>query len=139
MADALDRAARAARRGSADEALVLLWNELEPARLSGDRRALATIDGLARFIARDEDHRHEAERLVAAVASAVAAGGADRAATAAVDADVAVAGDALEPAEVEEAAEPEPQAGRGLAIGNFVWLLILLGVVILNVIGRFDD
>jgi hypothetical protein len=139
VADALDRAARAARRGSADEALVLLWNELEPARLSGDRNALATIDRLARFIARDEDHRHEAERLVAAVASAVAAGGAERAATAVVDAEVAVAGDALEPAEVEDAAEPEPQAGRGLAIGNVVWILILLGVLILNVLGRFND
>ena len=137
MADALERAARAARRGSADEALVLLWNELEPARLSGDRGALAAIDRLARYIARDEQHRHEAERLVEAVAETVAAGGAERAATAVVDTDVAVGGDALEPAEVEE--EAEADGGRGLAIGNFVWILILLGVLILNVIGRFND
>lgn len=138
MADALDRAARAARRGSPDEALVLLWNALEPARLSGDRRALATIDGLAGAIARDEQHRHEAERLREAVAATIAGGGAERPATAVVDADVAVGGDALEADEVEEAAASEG-GGRGLAIGNVVWVLILLGVLILNVLGRLND
>jgi hypothetical protein len=138
VADPIDRAARAARRGSADEALVLLWNELEPARLSGDRGALGAIDGLARYIARDEQHRHEAERLIEAVAATVAAGGAERAATAVVDAEVERGGEIGEAAEAAEADEPETQKGRGFGVGNLVWVLILLGVLILNILGRVD-
>ena len=131
---ALRQAARAARRGAADEALVLLWNELEPARLRGDAGALREIDALARAIARDEAHRHEAERLVAAVAATVAAGGAATAATEVVDAHVARGGEAVDVPEEVEA--QEPGGGRAALIGNALWLLILLAVIIFNVLGR---
>jgi hypothetical protein len=47
VSDGLKQARRALGRGAADEALVLLWNALESARLAGDRWELGIIERLA--------------------------------------------------------------------------------------------
>ena len=54
MGDELKRARTALDAGSVDEALVLLWMALEPARLAGDKEALAEIAQLAASIPRRE-------------------------------------------------------------------------------------
>jgi hypothetical protein len=58
----LRNAEQAISRGRNDEALQLLWNALEQARLSQDRESLAAILHLARRL-----EGHEAEHLAAAV------------------------------------------------------------------------
>jgi hypothetical protein len=62
-------ARRAVERGDVDEALVLLWNALEPLRLAGDTAGLQRVAALADEIAvlGDGEHAHEAARLHAAV------------------------------------------------------------------------
>lgn len=50
MADELERARSALATGNGDEALVLLWKAVEPARLAGDERTLAQIAALAQTI-----------------------------------------------------------------------------------------
>jgi hypothetical protein len=137
-------ARRAVRRGDPDAALVLLWNELEPARLSGDRRRLAAVADLAGRIAAGggEADRREAERLVEQVQEYVAASDADVAATARIDADVVAGGMAELPREAEQrrpvpAPAPEPQdepdgSARGNRIGTLIWLVVFGAIVLLN-------
>jgi hypothetical protein len=61
----LSRARKAIARGRGDEALVVLWNLVEQARLENDHRTLTTIAELAGDIAQtDEGSRREAERLL---------------------------------------------------------------------------
>ncbi len=69
MASELREAQRAAGRGRIDEALVHLWNAVEPARLAGDESGLARIARLAREIQREGDpgQQREATRLLEAV------------------------------------------------------------------------
>jgi hypothetical protein len=50
MADELERAREALQAGDLDEALVLLWKNLEPARLARDEETLAQIAALAQQI-----------------------------------------------------------------------------------------
>ena len=59
-------ARKALARGAADESLVLLWNEVEPARLAGDVATLRDIGRIAEQIRRDGDpaQQREAERLL---------------------------------------------------------------------------
>jgi hypothetical protein len=135
--EALRDARRHLGRGRYDEALVLLWNAVEPARLAGDRRALRTIEGLATHVARggDDAQRREAERLLevlreqAMPASAVAA-------TAQLDADVSpegreMAGEIEDEMSSDDAVE---ERGRGARIGNILWLLIVIAVIVVNVL-----
>jgi hypothetical protein len=62
MADEVAHARAALAAGREDEALVLLWNALEPARMAGDEKALGEIAALARTIPR----REAADLVVAA-------------------------------------------------------------------------
>jgi hypothetical protein len=147
-------ARRAVGRGASDEALVLLWNELEPARLSGDRRRLAAIADLAQRIAAagDEAERREAERLLEQVRAYAAAGEADRVATARLDAEVSAVGappsaspgpgpvgpvgpegpEGVGEGEDGDGADGQRASGRGSRIGTLLWLAIFAGIVLLN-------
>lgn len=138
VSNGLKQSRRALERGAADEALVLLWNALEPARLAGDRRALGAIERLALHIAGegDESQQREAERLLEAVRGSVAENRALRPATAEFPGEVVTGGEEVEPGRQEEA---EPQAARRLPVGTIIWLLVVLAIVILNVLGQGRD
>jgi hypothetical protein len=125
----LREARKALDRGSADAALVDLWNELEPARLAGDAAALKGIEQLAARIVRDGDEgaRREAERLLEAVREVHDDGLAP--ATAQLEADVSRGG---EPVGQELEQQPEAEKSRGTRLGPLIWLLIFLAVVLLN-------
>ncbi len=61
----LSQARKAVARGRGDEALVILWNLVERARLENDGKTFRAIGELAADIARtDEGSRREAERLL---------------------------------------------------------------------------
>lgn len=149
MAHGLKEARQAAARGSYDEALVLLWNALEPARLAGDRGALRTIGGVAQLVARsgDDGQRREAERLLGTLQANVEHGVTP--ATATLDAEVSGAGgyDVGELAtgtgerverheQFEPPAEVEEEQGRAGRIGNYVWLAFVVLIILVNVIGQ---
>lgn len=132
MSDGLKQARKALGRGDADEALVLLWNALEPVRIAGDRGALRTIEQLATEIARagDEAQQREAKRLLEALGASVPQDEPVRPATARADVE---RGD--EEAETEEAA-PEAEAPRGLRLGPIVWFLVLLAFLLFNLLSN---
>jgi hypothetical protein len=154
VAQGLKEARRAVARGANDEALVLLWNAVEPARLRGDRRALATIGGLAQVVQRsgDDGQRREAERLLEVLRENAEHGVAP--ATATLDARVTGGGgyDAGEVAEgagavyeerelpddvyVPEAGTETEGAGRAGRIGNLLWLAFVVLIILVNVIGQ---
>ena len=149
----LAQARAALRRGRPSEALVFLWNALEPARLSGDTSALRSLGGLAERIARtgDDGERREAEHLLEELRG-VARHEAAAPATQQVGADVSVAGETapVEPTFADELvelpgeeesdtdAEPPPRSRRA-GIANLIWLLLVLGVVLLNIIRGVGD
>jgi hypothetical protein len=143
--DGLKQARAALRRGAADETLVLLWNELEPARIAGDQRALRAIGGLASVIVQhgDEGQRAEAEQLLAEVREAGARG----AATAMLEGEVrpggyepgGVAGDLAGDGGSAEEDREEGIEQPGFRLGPLVWLLILIAIVIINVLGQARD
>jgi hypothetical protein len=130
-------AAGAVRRGANQEALVLLWNELESARLAGDRSALETIGRIAGHIAEegDEAERREAERLVDAVRAAEEEDG-SMPATGRIEAELSPIGERVEQTLEEEAGD---RRSTGLQLGPFVWFLILLAIVVLNLLGQLRD
>ncbi len=148
--DDLAAARKALRRGRTSDALVYLWNALEPARLAGDASQLRGLAALAARVARDGDEaeRQEAARLLAGLHGAVD-GAPAVAATERVDAHVSVGegamGDEYEvPGEGAEpaAGEGDPEAagpGRRVAVANLVWLLLVLAVIVLNVIRGVGD
>ncbi len=141
MSGELDQARKAVRRGDSDEALVRLWNAVEPARLSGDRSSLATIGQLAERIARtgDASQQREAKRLLETLQTAVADGG-DVPATARLDADLSEVGEKLEDEAVESAGESTGERPRsGIPFGTILWFLIILAVVAMNVARRFTE
>ncbi len=132
MSDGLKQARKALGRGDVDEALVLLWNALEPVRIAGDRRALRTIEQLATEIARagDEAEQREAKRLLEALGASVPQDEPVRPATAQVEAEVERGG---EDVETEEAA---PKAPGGLRLGPIVWFLVLLAFLLFNLLSN---
>jgi hypothetical protein len=133
--DGIKQARSALRRGDPDGALVILWNEVEPARLAGDRRSLRAIGGLATTIAErgEEGQQAEAQRLLEVLQRAEGEGDA----TAVLGADVRAAG--YEPrAEDVDVDVEEPQAS-GFRWGGLVWLLIFIGVVIINILSGTQD
>jgi hypothetical protein len=155
----LRKARRAIARGRSDEALVLLWNLLEPARIEGDERVLRAIGDLAHTIARaDADHRLEAERLLralgrlapAARTSQLTGGAAAPPEPVSSEGPLAEreqelplpwepAADELELGSLERLPEPEqaeesPEQRRGLA--RYLVPIALLVLVLVNVLAR---
>jgi hypothetical protein len=126
--DGIKQARASLRRGDADGTLVYLWNELESARLRGDRRSLRAIGVMAAAIAErgEGGQRAEAQRLLEVLQRA----GDEGDATAALEGEVRAAG--YEPGEEAEAEQVEAPRFR---FGTLVWLLIVIAVVVLNVLG----
>lgn len=129
MRDGIKQARSALRRGEADAALVILWNELEPARLAGDRGSLRAIAGMATSIAQsgEEGQQAEAQRLLEVLERAAGEGDA----TKALEGEVRAAG--YDPGE-EQDADVEAAETPGFKFGGLVWLLILIAIVIINVL-----
>jgi hypothetical protein len=129
----------------ADE-LVRLWQELQAAQVSGDLRTLATLRLLAEAQARRPGSSGEWE-LLAREAGRYASQLGDQVEaqpTAAFGAEAA--GGSFEPVEefeVDESSAPDaawepaeeqaPRRGRGL--GPIIWLVIVVGYLLLQVIG----
>ncbi len=131
--DDVKQARKALARGHPDEAVALLWNAIEPARLAGDRRALATIEQLALSLSRegDESHRREAEKLLAALRGASEA--ADRPETGRDEVGILTAAHDGEPVGEEKVGT---QAGRAVGLSTIIWLLIVIAIVILNILDQ---
>ena len=125
-------ARKAYARGSTDAALVELWNAVEPARLTGDRRALRGIAQLAKRIAEEDDAaRHEAERLLEAVREATE--GEAVAATEVVDAAIERGGDLVVDPVAETKGEQAPRPpSRRAQLAPLAWLLVFLVILLLN-------
>ena len=136
MSEGVRQARKVLARGYPDEAVVLLWNAIEPARLAGDRRALAAIEHLALSLSRegDESQRREAEKLLRALRKASQE--ADRPATGHVEVGTLTAAEDGERVGEEEVGA---QAGRGIGLGTILWLLVVIAIVILNVLGQGRD
>jgi hypothetical protein len=147
----LDQARRAVRRGAADEALVFLWNALEPARLAGDGSALETIGRLAHTIAEkgDSSQRRDAERLLETLQTAVAEDE-EMPATARLDADLSPVAETLEEDGVRaavraregmdgEAVDPEGRPRGGIPFGTILWFAILAAVIVMNALRRLGE
>lgn len=133
MRDGIKQARAALRRGDADGALVILWNELEPARLEGDRRSLRAIAGLATAIAQggEEGQQAEAQRLLEVLERAAGEGDATKVLEGEVQAAGYEGGQELE--EAEAAQTP------GFRLGGLVWLLILIAIIVINVLNGVRD
>ena len=151
MSTDLGQARKAVRRGAADEALVYLWNALEPARLARDGSALETIGRLAHTIAEngDSSQRRDAERLLEAVQTTVAEEE-ETPATARLDADLSPVGETLEDDAVRAAARPrdgidgeaveaEGRPRGGIPFGTILWFAILAAVIVMNVLRRLNE
>jgi hypothetical protein len=134
MRDGIKQARAALRRGDVDGALVILWNEVEPARLEGDRRSLRAIGGLATAIAQggEEGQQAEAQRLLEVLQRA----GDEGDATKVLEGEVRAAG--YEPGE-EQDVDVEADETPGFRLGGLVWLLILIAIVIINVLSGTRD
>jgi hypothetical protein len=148
-------ARRALARGHIDEALVELWNVLEPLRLQGDTAGLEAVGRTAQEIVAtgDGSQAREAERLLRQVGEFL---GADQDAD--VDDHVEVVHTPAPDIGLPDAAgyEPAPHAGepfeadgdgqgevgpggeggrpRRSRIGSLVWALILGGFVLFNIV-----
>lgn len=139
MASELSEARKAVNRGRADEALVHLWNALEPARLAADSAELRRIARLAERVREvgDEGEQQEAERLLEALRGAAEDEGEP-------EATVALPGENRDggflPEDEAAAAVEEEQSGPGARFAQFLIPLIILVIVIINVLaGLFGD
>jgi hypothetical protein len=147
---------RRSRTAQFDDALVRLWNEIEPLRLSGDAAGLRNVERAAALIARegDEAQRRDAERLLEALSEMEERVTATPA-TARLDAEVAMGGrtfreavpelergrhieepfdpgGGLEEAELEE----EEERPRGLKrLMPLLWVIVFVIVIVLNALG----
>jgi hypothetical protein len=139
MAGELSEARRAVTRGRADEALVHLWNAVEPARLAGNSAELRRIGRLAERVREvgDEGERREAERLLETLRGA-AEDAREPEATVMVPGGN---GDGDFVLEKEAAGEVgEEQSGPGARFAQLLIPLIILVIVIINVLaGLFGD
>lgn len=131
-------ARKALARGAADEALVLLWNEVEPARLAGDLATLRDIGRLAEQIRRDGDpaQQREAERLLETLRGTIEGEPAARPGTEAlesrVERDATTLGGVEEAGPPDEAEGTEGTEGRLGRTSSLVWILLFLLIVIAN-------
>ena len=141
MTSGIPAARRALARGATAEALVHLWNELEPARLSGQRGRLNELARLAEEVGQrgDEADRYEAERFLGELRELTDAPTATAAATApattVLDAEV-------DRPEIPDDAESEPPAEDGSRAGglaNWLWLIFVLVIVLANILGQLRD
>lgn len=164
MADDVKEAERAVARGRPDEALVYLWNAVEPARIAEDARALQRIARVAQRIvqAGEAGEQREAQRLLetlrpaaaraAAVAAApvpapepVAAAPFPRRELPVEEAEVApeeivVTGDWVpEEAQAPGRADEAEGAPKRSGLGRFVVPLVFLVIVLVNVLNRLLD
>jgi uncharacterized small protein (DUF1192 family) len=133
VADELSEAKKAVARGRADEALVHLWNALEPARLAEDAGELVMIGRLAQRIGEfgDEGERRDAERLLEAVRSAAE----DEREPEATVALPGTNGDGGFLPEEEAAAEVEDaESEPGGRFARYALPLVFLIIVIVNVL-----
>jgi hypothetical protein len=139
MAGELSEARRAVTRGRADEALVHLWNAVEPARLAGNSAELRRIGRLAERVREvgDEGERREAERLLETLRSAAE----DEHEPEPTVARPGENGDGGFLPQDEAAAEvEEEQTGAGGRLAQLLIPLIILVIVIINVLaGLFGD
>ena len=144
--DELRKVRKSLARGRSDEALLYLWNALEPARLEGGA-ALREVEQLAARIRAqgDENQAHEAERLLAAARGGSSAAEAPEARPQAWSpAERAEQQAQAEPAPAEAAepaaeGEPEPVPRRS-GLLRFVLPAIFILIVLVNVLSRaFGD
>jgi hypothetical protein len=148
--DGVREAKTALRHGRSAEALVHLWNALEPARLAGDRRRLDAIGGLAAHIAAggEEADRREAERLLEATREAAAEpgafAGADDVGTASVGGEVEPVHE-LEPFGVEEAGpgperveDPDEAEEKRSGVPS-IWTILIILFVIITIARNFIE
>jgi hypothetical protein len=122
------KARRALARGATDEALIHLWNEIEPARLEGDTRTLREIAALAAQVKEQGDpaYQREAERMLESL------GGWTSAESPAVQTGAAAE---IEPAPQDTTKEAEVEVTSRLGrIGGLVWIVLFLLIVIANAI-----
>ncbi len=139
-------ARRALARGQTDEALVDLWNALEPLRLDDDRAGLKAVGEMAAQIAArgDGSQVREAERLLGqvrallqrdAVAEPVTVGGGNP--------DVVVfsetagydgADESEYEGEYDAEYEPPEEDDVRPKLGRLVWALIVAAFVIFNIV-----
>jgi hypothetical protein len=143
VANELRSAQQAAARGSNQEALVHLWNAVEPARLAGDARRLRVIAGIAQQVRSrgDEGEAREAERLLETLRGAVSAEGTIAPATGQLDAEVYAGGEHVDDFQAggfrtesyQGEGEQEEAAGRGARIGNLVWIALVVAIILFNV------
>jgi hypothetical protein len=133
-------ARRALARGATAEALVYLWNELEPARLSGERGRLNELARLAEEVSRrgDDADRHEAERFLGELRELTEAPTATTApATAVLDAEIGRPVELPgEPDAEEQPSEEESRAGR---LANWIWVVFVLVIILAHVLSGLRD
>ncbi len=134
----LARARKSLARGRTDEALVYLWNALEPARLEGSDRLLE-LERLSTTVRErgDAGERREAERLLEAIGRSSEEGKAiEMGVPAEPGAEVPVAGASAVgngEGETEEPAAPPSRPARLLLP------ILLLLIVAINIVARFID
>ena len=135
MHDDLKDAQRALDRGRPDEALVFLWNVLEPARMAEDRSALRRIRALASRVVSEGDTsaKRDAERLLEGLRDDL-----ERR----EEPSVAVARpvEEIEILEHEWIGSPEAQTEevtpRGRGWGGLMILLAVLAIIVINLLSR---
>lgn len=147
-------ARRALDRGDVDQALVVLWNLLEPLRLEGDDNGLNRVAEMADEIATlaGGSYATEAQRLQAATGRITTA---EPAVTTAVErrvpdsleqwATVLLGGEAARPGDLEgdvaRGGDGAPaEQSRGRRLGPIVWAVLVALFVLLQVLGNvFGD
>jgi hypothetical protein len=142
MTSGVTAARKALARGATAEALVHLWNELEPARLSGDRGRLGSLERLAEEIRQrgDEADRHEAERLLRELHEQAEAPAAFSPATATLDAEIERPSDAADGGGAVEQSEAPAEGGSPLGgLANWLWLVFVVLIVLANILGGLRD
>jgi hypothetical protein len=135
-------ARRALARGDVDEALVLLWNAIEPLRLRGDEAGLESVAHMAAAIAEggDGSQAREAGRLLDATHEML--GAADppdtvligQAASGSVE---PVAGERLPDPPGEVGAPPGrevPPEPAGRRVSRLVWALVVGAFIVFNIL-----
>jgi hypothetical protein len=138
-----------ASRSGYDAVLVRLWNEIEPARISGDKGTLRQIERAARRIEQDGDEaqRREAARLLDELRELQEQEETRAPATERLDAEVAMGErtfrDAPRADESDREAQETPfdevedeEERRGLRrLMPLLWILVFVVVLILNLLG----
>lgn len=125
------------------EELVGRWQELQSAQVTGDLRALAGLQQLATARATRPGASPEWELLAreAGRHTERLAGQVEAQATVGVDAGPESGDWALEEVAVPDAAREPAEEGerRGRGLGGLIWVVILVGYLILQLVGGLGD